>query len=171
MTGSVARCSSAAPSFPSVRPAAVAAARAGFASRAAGRDRWAAAAGCPAAAIVPAGFAVPAAQAVAAQRSAAARRAGAPDCCGKLFLPGLACRSARCRLTIWRPTLCAASTWRTMPWSRSACCGEISSGTAPKRPPAPGLMVKPLAPWVRKPSRAPARSLTSICPTLPSASG
>ena len=35
----------------------------------------------------------------------------------------------------------------------------------------PARIVKPLAPCVRKPSRAPARSLTSIWPTLPSASG
>ena len=36
---------------------------------------------------------------------------------------------------------------------------------------APGRIVKPLEPWLRKPSRAPARSLTSMRPTLPSASG
>src|ERR1019366_8940706 len=71
-------------------------------------------------------------------------------------------------VTIWRPTLWAAWTWRTMPWSRSACCGESESGSAARRPPAPGRIVKPLAPCVRKPSRAPARSLTSIRPTLPS---
>ena len=40
-----------------------------------------------------------------------------------------------------------------------------------KRPPAPGRIVKPLAPCVSEPSRAPLRSLTSICPTLPSGSG
>ena len=53
----------------------------------------------------------------------------------------------------------------------AACCGEIASGLAVMRPPAPGRSVKPLEPWVSEPSRTPLRSLTSMWPTLPSASG
>ena len=58
------------------------------------------------------------------------------------------------------------------PLSRRICCGEIVSGTAARRaPPTPPRIAKPLAPRVSAPSWAPLRSLISIRPTRPSASG
>ena len=85
---------------------------------------------------------------------------------------GLARRKARCWVTICRPTVCVACSWRTKPWSRVACCGEIASGTAAKRaPPGPPRIAKPLAPVRQRAEPRPCRSLTSICPTCPSASG
>ena len=78
----------------------------------------------------------------------------------RLIAAGLARRKSRCSVTIWRPVVCAACTWRTKPRSRAICCGEIVIGTAAKRMPpaaAPGRIAKPLAPCVSAPSRVPLR--------------
>ncbi|WP_342613680.1 hypothetical protein R4T50_33860 [Bradyrhizobium sp. NL2] len=94
----------------------------------------------------------------------------------RLIAVGLARRKSRCSVTICRPVVCARCTWLTKPRSRAICCGAIVIGTAAKRmppaPPAPGRIAKPLAACASAPSRVPlVRSLTSMWPTRPSASG